>query len=300
MFNFFGLFGSASQVTPAEALTALADAATVPVSAPDSASPVETRNSKYKYGYRPDLPDHRDHRVPPRSTLGSPPPKTDLRPGMPPVYDQLKLGSCTAQAVAAALEYDEKKQALPAYAPSRLFIYYNERALDRTVTTDSGSSLRDGIKTVAKKGYCSEADWPYDIAKFAQLPPKECYTIALEHRAVAYKRVRQSLTDLQQVLADGFPIVFGISVYESFEDPEVLKTGVIPMPKKTEQLLGGHAIVLCGYDTEAGTFLFRNSWGAEAFGEGGYGTLPFDYVVNPDLAQDFWVVTRVSVGDITA
>jgi C1A family cysteine protease len=217
----------------------------------------------------------------------------DLRSGMPPVYDQGQCGSCTAQAISAAIEYDEKKQGLPSFPPSKLFIYFNERKLEGNVATDTGASLRDGIKTIAHQGYCSESMWPYDVTQFATCPPLSCYKAALDHRAVNYKRVPQSLMQLQDVLSTGFPIVCGISVYESFESDETIQSGNVPYPEKTEKMLGGHGIILCGYNTTQRTFTFRNSWGT-SFGDNGYGTIPFNYIVNPDLTQDFWVVTRIT------
>jgi len=89
-----------------------------------------------------------------------------------------------------------------------------------------------------------------------------------------------------------FPVVFGISVYESFESEKVAKTGIVPLPENTERMLGGHAIVLVGYDNEKKLFIFRNSWG-EQWGDKGYGYLPFEYVCDANLASDFWVVNKV-------
>jgi len=259
-----------------------------------------------RYNLRPDIPDFRDRY---RATAVVNPAKSvDLRSGMPPVYDQGKCGSCTAQAIAAALEFDEMKQrsgsgggsssgadSASVFTPSRLFIYYNERAREGTVSSDSGSSLRDGIKTVARQGFCSEQEWPYDIEKFADQPPQSCYDSAAQHKAVEYNRVTQSLYQLQDALSSGFPVICGISVYESFESDDALRTGRIPYPDKSEQLLGGHGILLCGYNNAQRTFTFRNSWGT-SFGDAGYGYIPFNYILNADLASDFWVVTRVSGG----
>src|SRR5208283_3932523 len=98
------------------------------------------------YGWIPDLPDHRDHLyAAPVELAGVLPPSTDLRPKCPPVYDQGQLGSCTANAIAAAIQFDQMKQQLAQiFAPSRLFIYYNERAIEHTIDSDSGAQIRDG------------------------------------------------------------------------------------------------------------------------------------------------------------
>ena len=245
-----------------------------------------------RYGWIPDLPDHRDHVYSAPARMPALPDSVDLRPQCPPVYDQGELGSCTANAIAGALEFDRRKQQLPDFVPSRLFIYYNERVMEHTVASDSGAQIRDGIKSVAKIGVCPESEWPYDISKFTAKPPAQCYTDAKLDRAVSYQRVQQSLTQMQGCLASGIPFVAGISVYESFESDSVAKTGMVPMPHPTEQLLGGHAILICGYDVIKGVFTFRNSWG-DSWADKGYGYLPFDYLLDKNLADDFWVIKTV-------
>ena len=246
------------------------------------------------YGWVPDIPDNRDkmYATPPR-VLAALPPTTDLRPQCPPVYDQGQLGSCTANAIAGALQFDQMKQGRQAFAPSRLFIYYNERVMEHTVSEDAGAMIRDGIKSVAQLGAPPEVpDWPYVISKFAQKPPKKAYTDALKYQAILYQRLNQQIDQLKGCLADGFPFVFGISVYESFESQAVAKTGKVPMPKPTEKNLGGHAILAVGYDDSQKTFIVRNSWGTD-WGLKGYFTIPYDYLTNDNLASDFWTIKSV-------
>jgi C1A family cysteine protease len=242
----------------------------------------------------PDLPDHRDHIFSaPAPVLTVLPPKVDLRPACPPtVYDQGRLGSCTANAIAAAFEFDLGKQKLPDFMPSRLFIYYNERKIEGTVDSDSGAMIRDGIKSVAKQGVCTEDAWPYDISKFTDQPTKECYTAAKDNQALSYQRIPQSLNQMRGCLANGYPFVFGFTVYESFESSEVAQTGVVPMPVDGESVLGGHAVLAVGYDDETQRFLVRNSWGS-GWGDGGYFTIPYAYLTNRGLASDFWTIAKV-------
>jgi C1A family cysteine protease len=251
---------------------------------------------KYKkYGWKRDLPDKRDHNFEINYLLSVEKEVTsiDLREKCPPVYNQGELGSCTANALACAIQFDETKQnLLNNETPSRLFIYYNERDMEGNVDNDTGASLRDGVKTINNIGYCNETQWPYDIEKFKEKPSQDCYDFARKHKALTYKRVQQDETHIKSVLNMGFPIVFGISVYESFESENVAKTGIVPLPEKSERMLGGHAIVLVGYDEEKRLFIFRNSWG-EDWGDKGYGYLPFEYVCDKDLASDFWVVTKI-------
>jgi C1A family cysteine protease len=256
-------------------------------------APTPRRTSRY--GWIPDLPDHRDHIfLAPVPVLAALPPSVDLRPGCPAtVYDQGQLGSCTANAIAAAFEFDLGKQQLADFMPSRLFIYYNERRMEGTVDTDSGAMIRDGIKSLAKQGVCTEDAWPYNIPKFADQPPPECYTQATANRAVSYQRVPQVLNQLRGCLAHGYPFVFGFTVYESFESDEVARTGVVNLPAAGETALGGHAVLAVGYDDASARFLVRNSWGA-GWGQAGYFTIPYAYLTDRGLASDFWAVVQVS------
>jgi len=246
-----------------------------------------------RYGWQRDLPDHRDHVfAAPLAALGLLPVRVDLRPQCSPVYDQGQLGSCTANAIAAAIQFDRLKQKISDFVPSRLFIYYNERVMEHSVASDSGAQIRDGIKSVAKLGDCPEPEWPYVIAKFKTKPARKCYTDALKFKAVSYQRVTQSLAQLKGCLAVGYPFVFGFTVYENFESAAVAKNGHAALPKSGESVVGGHAVVGVGYDDAKSWFIVRNSWGAD-WGLKGYFTLPYAYVTENNLASDFWTIRVV-------
>jgi len=246
------------------------------------------------YGWIPDLPDHRDLiYAAPLHKIGPLPQQVDLRSGCPLVYDQGQLGSCTANAIAAALQFDQMKQTEPdVFTPSRLFIYYDERAMEHTIAQDAGAMIRDGIKSVNKQGAPHEKLWPYTIAKFAARPTPPAFKDAAKHRAVLYQRVVQDLEQFTGGLADGYPFVFGFSVYTSFESAAVAKSGHVPMPEPKEKQLGGHAVLAVGYDDSAKVFIVRNSWGP-TWGMAGYFTMPMAYLLDPNLADDFWTVRLV-------
>jgi C1A family cysteine protease len=249
------------------------------------------------YGWVPDLPDGRDmlYAAPVRA-LAKLPPRVYLRKQCPPVYDQGALGSCTANAIGAALEFDQIKQRHKnVFTPSRLFIYYNERAMEGTVDSDSGAMIRDGVKSVAKQGACDEKHWPYRIEDFRQKPSRPRYAEGKKNQAIQYLRLTPALSQLKGCLAEGFPFVFGFSVYESFESPEVAKTGHAGMPRAGESLLGGHAVMAVGYDESKQWFIVRNSWGRK-WGMQGYFTLPYPYLLQPSLSSDFWTIRRVEGG----
>lgn len=221
--------------------------------------------------------------------------KVDLRPGFAsiPVYNQGELGSCTANSLAGAFEYDLVKQNLTNFMPSRLFIYYNERVIENDVDQDAGGQLRDGVATLGTLGVCNEDAWPYDIAKFADKPTDQCFTDALQNKAVQYKRVEQTLPQMKQCLLNNLPFVFGFTVYQSFESEEVAKTGYMTMPTLFDKPVGGHAVLCVGFDDEKKVFIVRNSWG-EDWGDKGYFYMPYAYLTSSVLASDLWTVENVN------
>jgi C1A family cysteine protease len=176
--------------------------------------------------------------------------------------------------------------------PSRLFIYYNERVIEGTVSSDSGAQIRDGIKTVASQGVCPEPEWPYDITKFTSKPPAKAYKDAATDRAVSYQSLIQDLNQMKGCLASGYPFVFGFTVYESFESLAVANSGHAPMPAPSERAIGGHAVIAVGYDDSNQWFLVRNSWG-RGWGLAGYFTLPYAYLIQSGLSSDFWTIRIV-------
>lgn len=245
------------------------------------------------YGWVPDLPDQRDHTyAAPAQLLLALPNQEDLRPGCPPVYDQGQLGSCTGNAIAGAIEFEQMKQKAESFAPSRLFIYYNERVLEHNVDSDSGAEIREGMKVVAKQGAPPETDWPYDISKFADKPPAIAFTDAAKNRVLSYPRVNRALSQFKGCLASGYPFVFGFTVYDSFESAQVARTGNVPMPQPAEKVAGGHAVLAVGYDDQIQWFIVRNSWGPH-WGIQGYFTMPYQSLLDENLSDDFWTVRLV-------
>jgi C1A family cysteine protease len=257
-----------------------------------------------RFGWIPDLPDHRDFLfAAPTRVLKNIPASANLEPQCPKgIYDQGQLGSCTANAIAAAIEFDQMKQGDKVFTPSRLFIYYNERAMEHTIQIDSGAQIRDGIKSVASLGACPETEWPYSDqhaenegdpcpkCKYAVRPPKKCFDDAKKDLVTSYQRVIADLNSMKGCIASGFPFVFGITVYTSF--PMETKTGEVPMPSTQDKVMGGHALLAVGYDDKTRMFKFRNSWG-KSWAKGGYGFIPYAYLENSELAADFWTIRSV-------
>jgi C1A family cysteine protease len=259
--------------------------------------------TRFNFGWVPDLPDHRDLVYSaPLQHLQQPPPSVDLRPQFAfAPYDQGPIGSCTANAIAAAIQFDRAKMnKTPDFTPSRLFIYYNERSMEHSIPADAGAQIRDGIKSVAKQGACKEATWPYQPTPADPQthlfpphsppdtkPPAAAYHEAEVYRAMAYFRVPQSLAQMKGCLVEGFPFVLGFSVYENIYDAHGNPVTVLPMPQGSQ--IGGHAVLVVGYDDAKQLFTIRNSWGTGAQDHGHF-YMPYAYATNPSLADDFWTV----------
>lgn len=262
-----------------------------------------------RYGWKPQHPDIRDKRF---DHLKDAPPTlptfVDLRNRMPKVYDQGDLGSCTANMGAGLLEFALLKYGFPDFVPSRLFIYYQERVVDGGDTADdTGAQCRDALKVLNQFGACPETEWPYDISQFAVKPPDQCYVDAKKTVATAYLAVDQTVDAVRTALACGYPVGFGFTVYQSFEGPEVARTGIMPMPGLMESVLGGHAVIRVGYYDNAmlpitlpsgavlsphdsgGYYIVRNSWGPD-WGDAGHFYMPF---AAEAISSDYWILQTV-------
>jgi len=252
--------------------------------------PSRPTHDLHRYGTIRDRPDSRDFIYTP-ARIKALPALVDLSPQCPPVYNQLKLNSCSAQALAAAVWMAERHAGDRPVAASRLFIYYNERALLGETGKNDPVPLRDGFRILARRGVCAESTWPYRVSRYADRPPRSAYRTALKRRARSYQRIRQRLDHLKYCLATGYPFVMGVAVYkgQGLESKAVKRTGRVGMPKGRKQLVGGHAVLAVGYSDRRKSFLVRNSWGTR-WGIRGYFWLPYRYVTNPDLAWDFWTL----------
>lgn len=240
-------------------------------------------------GWVRDTPDHRDYQYLPRIGLKAAElsPRVDLRGICPPVYNQGSLGSCVYQSAAAQLQIVQVRTGYDEYMPSRLFMYYCARVRQNSVSRDSGSSIRMSMKVMATDGAPDESLWKHNIKQYKTKPPANVYAAAKKHTIDEYQAVRQNLNDLKSALHEGFPVSFGFTVYKSFNS--VGKDGMVPYPGKNEKVLGGHAVLLVGYEDSKKRFIVRNSWG-EGWGDNGYCYFTYDHILNSQLCSDFWVV----------
>lgn len=262
---------------------------------------------KHIFNWHRDLPDYRDfkyalHMLKVSQTPTVLPIKIDLRRFCSPVYDQGQYGSCTSQSLAGHLEFLELKEirentAAPeefdskSFIPfSRLFIYYNERVIENTVNTDAGAQIRDGIKSLMQWGDCKESNWCYLPSNVFSKPTDVAYQEGLQHKISNYMSLN-NLDEIRHCLNDGYVVSFGFSVYSSFESSYVANTGIVPIPSINEDLEGGHAVLAVGYDDINKWLIVRNSWG-ETWGDQGYFYLPYEFIINGNLASDYWTIRK--------
>ena len=243
-----------------------------------------------KYHWVRDKVDTRDH--PYQLTNKTQSNVVDLRQYCSLIENQGSLGSCTGNAIAGAIELLHKRQNRTLDI-SRLFIYYYERLFIGTVNYDSGSYIRDGIKACYTYGAPTENLWPYNISKFRSVPSKEALLDAAKRKVTSYQRAIDFKAVIDAINS-GYPVTVGFSVYSSFDTNIVARTGIMPYPDtKKEKLLGGHAVLLVGYNKNNNTFIARNSWGTN-WGDRGYFYMPFQVIQNTKMSSDFWVIKSIS------
>jgi hypothetical protein len=217
----------------------------------------------------------------------------DLRSNFGVLYDQGKIGSCTANALCSIFEYD----ATNGFKGSRLFLYYNERIFINETEKDEGAFIEDGIKALKIYGLCSEKDWEYKIENVFIKPPKEIYIKAKNNFLIEAININNNLKTIKEWLNKNEPITVGIAIYSNFMSFTATKTGMITKPSKSDTFIGGHAVVICGYDDFKQLFILRNSWG-DYWGDNGYFYLPYDYITNTNLCNDLWIIVKSEIKKI--
>lgn len=210
----------------------------------------------------------------------------DLRDNFNEVYDQGKISSCSANSLCSIFEYDNKK-----FRGSRLFLYYNERLLINETHKDEGAYIEDGIKVLKTYGICNEKYWEYKIENVFKEPDKEAYENARNNFIIEAFTIENKIEIIKYWLIRNEPISLGIAIYSNFMTLEASKTGIIGIPNETDKYMGGHAVIICGYNEKEKRFILRNSWG-DYWGDKGYFYLPYDYIVKYKLCGELWIITK--------
>lgn len=246
--------------------------------------------SKFNLNYVFQPKDPRDRKFKSVLRTEALPSSADLRPTWGSIFDQGTLGSCVSNSTAYCVRFVRQKDGLSVYDPSRLFIYYHGRLLEGfPIKEDTGLYIRSGYKSIAHHSVCSEKNWPYVESRFTWKPSQYAVNAAKQHKKWEYFSIPDGdLQGLKACLAEGYPISFGFTVFESFMTAETARTGVVPSPNvNTEDMYGGHAMTIVGYDDAKNHFVVANSWG-HLWGDGGFCYFPYDYMKNTYHVGDFW------------
>ena len=259
----------------------------------ETSFPILIRNN---YGWVRDLPDQRDQniQIPNVSLLRR---SVDLRDtnNLPPVYNQGEISSNVVNIICTVFEYEYKRQFNKDIKPSRRFLYYNQRVISNNLD-DNGGSIRDAIKVINKLGVCEEKLCPYVKQQINVKPSIESYIDAQKYKGIKYKKIDQKLETIKCSLNLHYPVIFGYSIYESFDNEEgVETTGIMNTPKNIEKMIGGHVGLVCGYNDQTNLFLILNCWG-EDWGDNGYFWMPYSYLISPNCS-DFWIIEKIKKPD---
>ena len=243
-----------------------------------------------KYHWKLDIPDKRDYIY--LQTNPITPDIVNLKEYCSPIKNQENSGSCTSHAIASAIELLNKKNNIISDV-SRLFIYYHERLIKGASNNNIGLSIRDGLKAVCKYGASLEKFWPYNINKLNDKPNIPAMADSLKRKITLYEKILDH-DGCIDCITNGYPVIAGFHVYSSFEKSNLHETGLMPYPDtSSEQRLGGHAVLLVGYDKINQLYIARNNRGSD-WGDNGYFYMPFDVIRNPQMSGDFWAIKSVS------
>jgi len=246
---------------------------------------------KRKYGFNRDKKDSRDKlfSISQKYVIDPLPRQVDLRNFYPPCLDQKSLGTCVLYSGVKAMQYLQMREwKTETVNLSVLFAYYNTRKDSGYLGSDSGASIRDALKSLANYGTCLDSLWPYQVEKFNDEPPLQAYEEAQKHKISRYERL-VGIEDMLQCLAEGYPFLFGVDLFESFGSQENSKSGFMPIPKWGEKKLGGHCMKMVAYDLDNRIFTYSNHYGSD-YGKNGFGTTSFDYIEK--YCKDAWVIIQ--------
>jgi C1A family cysteine protease len=210
------------------------------------------------------------------------------------VLNQESLGACVANAFSNNMKFLFSQEKINIYQPSRLYLYFMSRVMidGSSKNDDTGTQLSSMIQAINEYGSCNEISMPYNISTFTTSPNQVQLTQAFQNSKVTYTSVAQNLQSIKNCLCNKLPVTIGINVYDSFESDSVSKTGIVPMPNvATENLLGGHCVLIVGYN--ATQFICMNSWGV-TWGSSGYFYLPIAYVLSPSLTSELFCIQFVN------
>lgn len=212
--------------------------------------------------------------------------------GLCTCFDQLSLGSCTAQAWAQAIRMESVREDHP-ITPARLANYQWNLKRDDNEGQDVGATIGGAFEAGAAIGIASEDVWPYDLDRFTFWPGPEVYRDAFGRRGkvgVNYFPITGDsdalITLVKRVLTSQRGAAGGRQVTEKFCS-EIPK-GIIQPPTSRDKIAGGHAEAYVGHCDAEQWVLVQGSWGPD-FREPGFPPgcyrLAYETVIG---GHDFW------------
>jgi len=236
----------------------------------------------------PPVPDHRD--IPYRSPFKAEelPPKIDMRKDVFEVENQLSIGSCVANGVASSCELIANRNKQPIDL-SRMFLYNATKSYENRLGQE-GLYTKDAYHIAYKYGMPTEEEYPYNLATDNIDPPEDIYKKAFNNRINRYENLSRNVvihTDLvvhriKSALYEGMPVGIAFVVTEDIYNLQGSwkEHKYSAMYDKNSSALGGHYMLIVGYDDEHQKFIVQNSWGEE-WGDKGYGGFPYGIVKHP-------------------
>jgi C1A family cysteine protease len=211
----------------------------------------------------------------------------------PNLLEQGDLDSCVPTCISMLYCYQSKRQHnYMSFSISRLFLYWHVRKIYNELSDDNGSRIIDCIKVLKNIGAPPEFVYPYDEKKVYIKPTENADKFSLYCKLLGFKEI--DTLDIKKELIANNPVIFGIKVFTNFNSENAKKTGFINVPNlETDDLIGGHSAILVAFDDTTNLYTFINTWG-NSWGDGGLGYIPYEYVNNPELADEFYVMSKVS------
>ena len=217
----------------------------------------------------------------------SQPSSSFIVPSLSPIIDQGALGSCAVNAQAFCISTMTKNK----LNLSRLTLYALSRIVTGIQLNEQGTAINMNCESIRIYGVCDEFIFPYiNIAENSiVVPPINALKNSFFLNNYQYFAVDQSLDSLRQCLFEKqVPIIFGFAIWENFFSAD--NDGIVPMPTKNEKWIGGHAVVMVGYDDSKKWFKCANSWGPD-WGDNGFFYMPYDLIINPQYCFSFYYLS---------
>lgn len=210
----------------------------------------------------------------------------------PELVEQGNMDSCVPTCLSTIFYYNSFKQGnYLNFRISRLFLYYNARELYQEISDDNGARIIDCIKILKKIGSPPEMAHPYNEKFIYKKPNNLSFKLAKYCKLLGFKELQRN--EIKKNLLLNYPVICGIKVYDNFNNEKTIKTGKVLLPENNDEIIGGHSIIIVGYDDNKQKYTFINSWG-KSWGNDGFGYIPYDYINNVDLADEFFILTQIT------